>query len=103
LPLQLGPAEFEVGIIAGDYTTNLVFSSMLPGKDDGKVTVERTKLDGMADFIVVHEPHSLIMRDEDVIRQVLYFLRYGHFYREVSGSELGSAVEVDCSFEAVSC
>lgn len=104
LPLQLGPAEFEVGIIAGDYTTNFVFSSMLPGLDDGKVTVERTKLDGMADFIVVHEPHSLIMRDEDVIRQVLYFLQYGRFYREeVSGSELGSAVNVDCSIEAVSC
>ena len=104
LPLQLGPAEFEVGIIAGDYTTNFVFSSMLPGLDDGKVTVERTKLDGMADFIVVHEPHSLIMRDEDVIRQVLYFLRYGRFYREeVSGSELGSAVNADCSIEAVSC
>ncbi len=103
LPLQLGPAEFEVGIIAGDYTTNFVFSSMLPGLDDGKVTVERTKLDGMADFIVVHEPHSLIMRDEDVIRQVLYFLRYGRFYREVSGGELGSAVNVDCSIEAVSC
>lgn len=103
LPLQLGPAHFEVGIIAGDYTTNLVFSSMLPGLDDGKVTVERTKLDGMADFIVVHEPHSLIMRDEDVMRQVLYFLRYGHFYRDVSGGELGSAVDVDCSIEAVSC
>jgi pimeloyl-ACP methyl ester carboxylesterase len=103
LPLQLGPAEFEVGIIAGDYTTNFVFSSMLPGLDDGKVTVERTKLDGMADFIVVHEPHSLIMRDEDVIRQVLYFLQYGRFYREVSGGELGSAVNVDCSIEAVSC
>lgn len=104
LPLQLGPAEFELGIIAGDYTTNFVFSSMLPGRDDGKVSVERTKLEGMADFIVVHEPHSLIMRDKDVIRQVLYFLQNGRFSREeIGGSEPGPAVNANCSIEAVSC
>lgn len=82
LPLQLGPANFDVGVITGSNTTNPLFSVMIPGEDDGKVSVEHARLEGMADFLVVPEAHSLIMRDNDVIRQTVYFLEHGHFSRQ---------------------
>jgi hypothetical protein len=76
---MLGPANFDVGVIAGSNTTNILFSLMIPGKDDGKVSVACTRLEGMADFLVVPEAHSLIMRDHEVMRQVVTFLDTGHF------------------------
>jgi len=85
LPLQLGPANFEVGIITGNNTTNPLFSLLIPGDDDGKVAVERSRLEGMADFLVVPEAHSFIMRDDAVIRQSAHFLKYGHFNRNNDG------------------
>jgi hypothetical protein len=79
LPLQLGRADFEVGVIAGTNTTNPIFSLMIPGEDDGKVSVDRTRLEGMADFLVVPAAHSLIMRDGAVMQQVVHFLEHGKF------------------------
>ena len=85
LPLQLGPANFEVGIITGKNTTNPLFSLIIPGDDDGKVSVESAQLEGMADFLVVPEAHSFIMRDDMVIQQLTYFLEHGHFDRNTEG------------------
>ena len=52
---------------------------MIPGEDDGKVSVERAKLEGMNDFITLPVSHPLMMRDEEVIRQVRYYLVHGSF------------------------
>jgi triacylglycerol lipase len=82
LPLQLGPVEFELGIIAGDRSINLINSLKIPGQDDGKVAVERTKVQGMKDFLLVHNNHTFIMRDEHVLMQTEHFLRNGMFRRE---------------------
>lgn len=79
LPLQLGPANFEVGVIAGTHTTNMLFSWLIPGADDGKVAVARTRLEGMADFLVLPAAHSLMMRDPEVMQQVVHFLQAGRF------------------------
>ena len=40
IPLQLGPANFEVGIIAGDSTINLILSTSFDEPNDGKVAVK---------------------------------------------------------------
>lgn len=78
-PNQLGPVTYPVGVIAGDRSINWINSLLIPGRDDGKVSIERTKLAGMNDHIVVHAAHPFIMKNREVIRQTIQFLRNGRF------------------------
>jgi hypothetical protein len=52
---------------------------LIPGRNDGKVSVERTKLAGMSDRIVIHATHPFIMKNREAIRQTIQFLRAGKF------------------------
>lgn len=81
LPARLGPPRFEVGVIAGTVSHDPWFSDWLPGPDDGKVAVQRTRLAGMRDFLTVAHGHTFIMNGADVARQVEHFLRRGRFAR----------------------
>jgi hypothetical protein len=81
LPNTLGAPNYEVGIITGDRSLNPFLSLMIPGKDDGKVSVERAKLRGMKDFLIVHKTHPFIMNDENVLRQLVVFIEKGLFDR----------------------
>jgi pimeloyl-ACP methyl ester carboxylesterase len=80
-PNKLGPVAYPAGIIAGDRSINWINSLLIPGRDDGKVSIERTKLAGMSDHIVIHTTHPFIMRNREVIRQTIQFLRAGGFDR----------------------
>ncbi len=80
-PNKLGAANFPVGIIAGDRSINWINSLLIPSRDDGKVSVERTKLAGMSDHIVIHATHPFIMKNREAIRQTIQFLRAGNFDR----------------------
>jgi pimeloyl-ACP methyl ester carboxylesterase len=79
LPNRLGPADFEVGIITGDRTIDPISSWIIDGDDDGKVSIERAKLEGMAAFQVVHVSHAFIMKDAGVVNEVISFLQNGRF------------------------
>lgn len=79
VPQSLGPPTFQVGIITGDQTINLILSLLIPGPDDGKVSIESAKLDGMAGFCVIPASHPFIMKDRLAIEQTLIFLAEGAF------------------------
>ena len=76
---QLPPIRFSLGIITGDRSLNPFGSWLIPGPDDGKVGVDRAKLDGAADFIVLSATHTFIMNRSDVAEEVAHFLRRGRF------------------------
>jgi pimeloyl-ACP methyl ester carboxylesterase len=76
---QLGPADFEVGIITGNRSMNLINSLLIPGPDDGKVAVDRARLEGADAFLVVEATHTFIMNHRGVADQCIYFIREGRF------------------------
>jgi len=78
---QLGPARFPLGVIAADSAFYRRFSRLFPGPNDGKVSVQSARLDGMADFLEVPGGHTWIMWRGDVALQILAFLEQGHFAR----------------------
>ncbi len=79
VPNRLGPVMFELGVVAGDRSINWINSLMVDGKDDGKVSVERTKVAGMKEHLVVHVTHPLLMRNNKVIECTIAFLKTGAF------------------------
>ena len=79
VPLRLGPAAFELGVIAGNRTIDPITSAVLENPDDGRVSVEDTKLDGMTDFVVVDHSHAFMMRMRRPIELTIRFLKNGSF------------------------
>lgn len=79
VPLALGPVDFELGVIAGDRTIDPITSAVLENPDDGRVSVDDTKIEGMDDFIVVHHSHAFMMRMSRVIDLTKTFLSTGSF------------------------
>jgi hypothetical protein len=78
-PNKLGPVNFEVGVIAGDRSINWINSCMIDGRDDGKVSIERTKVAGMKEHVVVHATHPFLMKDKTAIAHTIRFLKSGTF------------------------
>jgi len=81
VPNILGSADFNLGIIAGNQSVNFFLSTLIPDKDDGKVSVKSTKLDGMNDHIEMETTHPFMVRNEKVIDQVIYYLKTGAFQK----------------------
>jgi pimeloyl-ACP methyl ester carboxylesterase len=72
----------DVGIIAGSRTIDPIASRfLLPKPNDGRVSVQSTKLDGMADHTIIPCSHTLLMRNPAAIAQTIAFLREGRFNR----------------------
>jgi triacylglycerol lipase len=80
VPNSLGPINFELGVIAGDRSINWINSLMIAGPDDGKVSVERTKVPGMKEHLLVHVSHPFLMRNRSVIAAALRFINTGSFH-----------------------
>jgi len=79
LPHTLGAVNYPVGIIAGDKSLNPLLSFFFPEANDGKVSVSRTQVQGMKDFIVMPYSHTFIMQRVAVIEQALHFIQQGCF------------------------
>lgn len=72
--------DYSLGVIAGTMTLNPITSIfMLDGKDDGTVTLKSTEIAGMKEHIKIHSSHTLILRHEQTIENVVSFLKSGNF------------------------
>jgi hypothetical protein len=81
LPGSMKAIDAHVGIITGNKTLDPWFSPLIPGEDDGKVSVESAKLREMSDFLIVGSSHAFIMKNDEVIDQIKCFLKHGTFER----------------------
>ena len=75
--LAVPPCEF--GIVAGGKGDDRGYSSLLAGDDDAVVRVAETKLDGACDFLLLPVSHASMMKNDDVQRATVSFLRTGRF------------------------
>lgn len=78
-PNSIGRPDYPLGVIAGRKMNGVPNEHMLPGDDDGLVSIESTKVDGMADFIVLDVSHSAMRWDADVAQLTVKFLKSGKF------------------------
>jgi triacylglycerol esterase/lipase EstA (alpha/beta hydrolase family) len=71
--------DYPVGIIAGNRSIYPITSAFLPKPHDGRVSVENTRLDGMADHVVIGASHPWLVRNAEAIEQTIAFLKGGQF------------------------
>ncbi|MEH2607788.1 esterase/lipase family protein [Bradyrhizobium sp. AZCC 1693] len=73
------PIDYPVGIIAGNRSIYPITSAFLPKPHDGRVSVVNTRIDGMADHIVIRTSHPWLVRNAVALEQTIAFLRDGKF------------------------
>lgn len=71
--------DLEFGLIAGARGTQDGWNPLVPGDDDGTVSVSSTQLPGASDFIEVRALHSFLPEDKQAIQATRHFVKTGCF------------------------
>lgn len=79
---KLPTPEFEFAIIAGGRNNLSGYNPLVPGDDDGTVSVTSARLDGAADFLLVNCLHSFLMKNDAAIAATLQFLETGKLRKD---------------------
>lgn len=83
LDSALGPVDFDLGVIAGDISGSFPFTASFPmpfsGPHDGLVSVDSTRIAGMADHVILPVQHTSMPFSGKAARQAIAFLRDGKF------------------------
>ncbi len=74
---KLPTPGFEFAVIAGARGTPDGWNPLIPGDDDGTVSVDATRLPGAADFITLNAMHSFMMSNAEVQSATVRFLKTG--------------------------
>jgi len=78
VPRRLGPVDFPLGVIAGNRSVD-PFRFLIQGESDGKVSLEETRVEGMADWCCLPRAHGFLLFDARAIDQAIHFFRHGRF------------------------
>lgn len=79
VPNRLGSVGFETGVIAGSRVVSPLGWWLIREPSDGTVTIDRTRVAGMTDHIVLPHSHTFIMAAPRVAEEAVHFLRHGRF------------------------
>lgn len=81
-PADTKPASttpYTHGVIAGSMSVDPVSSWIIPGRDDGKVAIARTKTADMRDHITLPTTHIFMMNNPLVWQQTGHFIKHAQF------------------------
>ena len=81
-PLPCWTGKQELGVIAGDLRLGLgLIIPNIPRPNDGTVSVEETRLEGMQDHITLHVSHFGLLFSKEAFIQTRHFIEHAHFIR----------------------
>lgn len=79
---NMGTPPCETGIILGGKGNSKGYSKILPGDDDGAVSLESSMLDGIADLVQLDHTHTELIFRQDTVDNVLSFIKTGKFIKK---------------------
>jgi triacylglycerol lipase len=79
---MMEPVNYQLGVIAGNLSLFPSSWGLIPSPNDGMVSVESTKCEGMRDHLTIHTGHALLPMNRTVHKQTEYFLKHREFSRQ---------------------
>lgn len=76
---KLPAPSCEFGIIAGCRGTDAGYNPLIPGDNDGTVSLETTRLAGASDFMTVRGIHQVLLNTPSVCKAAEHFIAHGRF------------------------
>ncbi len=89
------PAELEAMVIMGNLSLIPFFRRLLDGENDGIVSAEKGRVEGLRAFATVPADHTFIQIHPDAVRHTLAFLRTGRAAAPpVTGAPAGASSDI---------